>query len=120
MSENIVYKVGYARTEITPLESVPLGGYGNTSARLSQTVLDPLYATCIAFEDAEGKRALLFTIDLIIAGRTCTTEIRPAISEATGIPVEQIQCAGTHTHSAPDTGSELSAGYCEYQKVQMV
>ena len=34
--------------------SVPLAGYGNTSQRMSTTLLDYLYATCIAITDGDG------------------------------------------------------------------
>lgn len=118
-----VMNVGYARTDITPKESVPLMGYGNTKDRMSNNVLDPLYATCIAFVNDAGEKALIFTIDFTDGGCTTTTEIRPAISEATGIPVEYIQVAGTHTHSAPDVrGNQFESvvNYREYMKTQMV
>jgi len=116
-------KVGYARKEITPQESVPLAGYGNTSSRMSQTILDPLYATCVAFENERGVRALVFTIDLISGGKTTTTHIRPAISKATGIPESHIQVSGTHSHATPDTLNEAveSMGrYLRYLQEQMV
>lgn len=116
-------KVGYARAEITPKESVPLAGYGNTSNRMSQTILDPLYATCVAFEDEYGVRALVYTLDLVNGGKTTTTHIRPAISKVTGIPVSHIQVSGTHTHAAPDTLNEQveSVGrYLQYLEEQMV
>ena len=119
----IKMNVGYARADITPKESVPLAGYGNTSGRMSKTVLDPLYATCVAFADENGTRALVFTLDLINAGKTTTTHIRPAISRATGIPVSHIQVSGTHTHAGPDTTDEKkdSTGrYLQYLEEQMV
>ena len=93
---------GYARIDITPAESVPLAGYGNTLKRMSQGVLDPLMATCIALTAPEGETLLLFTLDLIYAHDTYAPETRKAISDRFGIPVEAIILAGTHTHSAPD------------------
>ena len=93
---------GYARTDITPTESVPLAGYGNTLKRMSQGVLDPMMATCIALTAPEGNTVLLFTLDIIYAHDTYAPETRKAISEKYGIPVEAIVLAGTHTHSAPD------------------
>ncbi len=116
-------RVGYARIDITPQESVPMGGYGNTSARMSQNVLDPLYATAIAFEADNGKRALIFTVDMIGAGGNCTTEVRPAISEATGIPMGFIQVSATHTHAGPDTLNTKIPSmerFRQYYKEQMV
>ncbi|MBO5917436.1 MAG: hypothetical protein J6Q14_01555 [Oscillospiraceae bacterium] len=118
-----IMKVGYARKEITPQESVPLAGYGNTSQRLSETILDPLYATCIAFVNDAGERALLYTIDLIHAGHTTESQVRPAISEATGIPVSHIHVSATHTHAAPDTTNTTVPtvdAYLELFKTQMV
>ena len=47
-------RVGFARADITPIESVPLRGYGNTSRRMSGPILTPLYATCMAFSDGEN------------------------------------------------------------------
>ena len=115
-------KVGYARIEITPQESVPLGGYGNSKDRMSEVVLDPLYATCIAFVNEAGEKALVYTVDLLNAGVNTTTEVRPAISEATGIPVDYIQVSGTHSHASPDMLSDLEcmARYLEFYKQQMV
>ena len=116
-------EVGYARAEITPQESVPLAGYGNTSGRMSNNILDPLFATCIAFVNEAGEKALIFTVDLIDAGKTVTTRIRPAISEATGILVEYIHVSGTHSHAAPDTRNDTVESihrYWDYQQEQMV
>ncbi|MBQ9973518.1 MAG: hypothetical protein IJP02_00985 [Oscillospiraceae bacterium] len=115
-------KVGYARIDITPQESVPLGGYGNSKDRMSEVVLDPLYATCVAFVNEAGEKALVCTVDLLNAGVNTTTEVRPAISEATGIPVDYIQVSGTHSHASPDMLSDLEcmARYLEFYKQQMV
>lgn len=116
-------KVGFARVDITPDYPVPLGGYGNTSSRMSERILDRLYATCIAFINEAGERALVYTVDLINAGATTTTEIRPEISRVTGIPVECIQVSGTHTHSGPDTlntEQESIGRFLEEYKAAMV
>ena len=94
--------VGYARTDITPEESVPLAGYGNTLKRMSQGVRDPLMATCMAFTDPAGKTMLLISLDIIGTHDSYTPAVRKAISEKYGIPVEGIVLAATHTHSGPD------------------
>jgi len=57
--------VGYARENITPTESVPMGGYGNTDKRWSKQYLDYLYATCIAVTGANGESVILYTMDLM-------------------------------------------------------
>lgn len=119
----MIMNVGYSRVDITPQESVPLGGYGNSSGRMSEKVLDPLYATCIAFVNEAGEKALVYTVDLINAGVTTTTEVRPEISRVTGVPVDHIQVSGTHSHAAPDmlnSAEESIIRYLEFYKERMV
>ena len=99
------FVVGYSRVNIMPTESVPMDGYGNTSMRMSKEegheAWDDLYSTCIAFTDADNNTVLLFQNDLLYAYGSITPQARAAVSQATGIPVERIMVAGTHTHSAP-------------------
>ena len=54
--------VGFGRVDISPTEPVPLRGYGYSSGRMSSYIQDPLYATCLAFEDDKGEKALIFAI----------------------------------------------------------
>lgn len=97
-------QVGYARTLITPKDPVPLAGYGATMRRISETILDELQLTCVAITDESGKTVLLISQDLI--NSYWHMEARAAISDATGLPTEQIIVAGTHTHSAADQMSQ--------------
>ena len=97
------FQVGFGRADITPEDSVPLAGYGNTSKRMSQNILDYLYATCIAITDENGETILLYSQDLVNSSQTDT--VRAAVSKATGVPESHIMVAATHTHSAPDQGS---------------
>ena len=96
------FLTGYGRVCITPQESVPLAGYGNTSRRMSQTVDSDLYCTCIAFTGTNGQTALLMTCDLCVIWSVWCDEARQAIAEATGVPAENIIICATHTHEAPD------------------
>ena len=93
--------VGYSRVDFTPDESIPLYGYGISSERMSTRVLDRLFLTCLALEDEQGERALIYGIDACTAGNVCTERWRPAVSRATGVPVERIMVSATHTHSGP-------------------
>lgn len=102
-------KVGYGRVDITPKESIPLGGHGNSATRRSTGVLDPLYLSCIAFTDSDGNTILLFSQDLLGANSKWTKPARTAISTATGIPADHIAFSGSHTHSAPDSTAEHPA-----------
>jgi len=99
--ENSCLLAGYARVCITPEESVPLAGYGSSSARMSRNVLSDLYTACIAFSDEDANTVLLFVNDLNESRQEYTDPICRAVSEAVGISVEHITVAATHTHSAP-------------------
>ena len=61
---NHVLKVGFGRTDISPTESVPLRGYGDTLTRMSTSVTERLYATCVAFTDESDNTVLIFHLDL--------------------------------------------------------
>ena len=99
-------QVGYARENITPEESVPMGGYGNTDKRWSKSYLDYLYVTCIAVTGTNGESVILFTMDLMSGqGSSFADPIRQTISEKTGVPVSNILFHGTHSHSTPSLAS---------------
>lgn len=99
-------KVGFGKADITPKTSVPLDGYGNAASRFSREQRDKLQATCIAFTGAEGNTALLFTTDALHAYQTFTGPVRRELAEEFGIPFENINIAGTHSHSCPAMGHE--------------
>ena len=114
---------GYARRCITPKESVPLGGYGNSSARMSQNVLSDLYATCVAFTDAEDSTILLFHLDLISVDAEVFDPIRQTIADKLGISVDRVMASATHTHSAPEmlnTAEPTLMRYRDYLAQQVV
>ena len=106
--------VGYARADVTPKITTPLRGFGSTSDRMSNTVLEPLYATCIAVTGDNGVTALFITLD------NCSTSFeakaRPIISEQTGVPQENIYLSATHTHAAPDLSNSTENFYFTYIK----
>lgn len=95
-----VFQAGYGRVDVTPNTSVPLAGYGQNKDRMSTNVLDSLYTTCVAMQDADGEIVLLFSMDVV--GSSKTPNIRKMVSEATGVPQDHIMVAATHTHSGPD------------------
>jgi len=116
-------RVGFGRTSITPLESVPLRGYGNTSKRLSNNILSELYATCAAFSDSDDNTVLLFHTDLCSIPGEVSIAFREAICKATGVPFSHILIGATHTHSAPDMYNEeldCVPRYIAYMQEQVV
>ena len=99
-------RAGFARVDITPDYPVPLGGYGNSSQRFSQKVLEPLTASCVAFSDGDGNTVLLFTLDLIRSTAKLTKTAKKLISEETGVPEQNMLFCATHTHAAPEISSD--------------
>jgi len=115
--------VGFGRADITPLESVPLRGYGNHTERMSTEVSDPLYATCVAFTDETDNTVLLIHMDLGGPNTIDFVFAKGDIAKATGIPANQIVIAGTHMHSGPamqETHIASIPRYNEYFREQMV
>lgn len=92
-------QVGFGRTNITPGYSVALQG-GDYTQRMSQGMLDNLYATCIAMRSGEDT-VLLYTIDVKLMTGGFVEPMKKAISQKTGIPENNIFLSATHTHSGP-------------------
>ena len=107
------FRVGYGKADITPDGPVAMGGYGKADQRISKGVLSYLYATCIAITDADDNTILIYGMDL--CGISYPLKYREDISEATGVPVENMMMSASHTHSAPsyDTPTEGSADALE-------
>lgn len=95
------FSVGYGKADITPEDSVPIGGMGDDLERFSTTILDPLSATCVACRDSEGNTVLMFGIDNLTTYGALIVDIRASISEELGIPFDNIMFSASHTHSAP-------------------
>ena len=121
MEQNTVLSVGFGRADITPTERVPLAGYGNTSRRISTTVLDPLYATCLALTG--GETVLLYHVDLAAARDVYKNRLRPAISKATGVDERCIFLTNTHNHSSPDvtnTAHDTVLRYIDFLEARLI
>jgi len=93
--------VGFVRVDITPTAPVPLAGWPDANFRISDSVTERLYGTCVAFTDAAGTTVLLYHLDLIGIEGSDMPFIRSAVSKATGVPMDNVIFAATHTHSAP-------------------
>ena len=101
MSDATKIRVGYGRTDITPEMPVGMGGYGNPDKRISQNVLDPLKATCVAITDASENTLLLFGVDAISSPKSFLEEVRKQVQEKFGIAPEHVSISATHSHSTP-------------------
>ncbi|NLL83752.1 MAG: hypothetical protein GX230_05850 [Lentisphaerae bacterium] len=99
-------QAGTGVVDITPLKPMFLVGYPHVD-RISQGAHDPLYATALCLKSG-GTSLILVSVDILFIEKSTAARCRAAISEATGVPVENIVITATHTHSGPVTFEYLS------------
>jgi sugar phosphate isomerase/epimerase len=89
---------GLAVVDITPPIGYRMSGY--FYERLSTGTLNPLNAKAIALHQGQEHAALVFC-DIIGLSLDVSTRARAKASKKTGIPIENILIAATHTHTGP-------------------
>jgi neutral ceramidase len=94
------WKAGLASVTITPKEPVMLAGYASRTEPFSG-VLDDLHVKALALEDADGKRGIILTADLIGFSGDVGDPIRQRIAAETKVPRESILLSASHTHTGP-------------------
>lgn len=91
-----------------------MAGYGNTSSRMSQNVLSPLYSTCVAVTGTNDGTVIIFHNDLCTTPVEFSDPVRKAVSAATGVPYENIMVTATHNHSSPDMNNRREPALVRY------
>lgn len=94
---------GYCETDITPKEPKPLVGFYRPD-NLSRGVERPLIAQAAVWKDEQT--CCLITIDSIGFTKELSNELRDRVARWLAIPREQVMVCFSHTHSAPDAGSD--------------
>jgi len=93
------FQAGVGRADITPREPVPMWGYGDRHDKLSQGVLDPLYAEALVLRIGDKKLAIV-GMDMGRAPAEHSLQaIRKRMKDECGIEWSFI--AGSHTHHGP-------------------
>lgn len=110
-------KVGFAVSNITPSVGVELCGFGWYINRVSQGIIEPLYANAMVWQTEEAKGAIV-SCDLIGIPASLTHRIRELAQEQCGIPYDHILIAATHTHSGPATKSNIGWGEVDEDYVE--
>ena len=95
------FRVGYHTVNITPNQPTGLAGYGNVDERKHTEVLDYIFLSCVAIADENDNKVLLFSADLCAIKDVSVASYRSKLSNATGIPQENMIFNSSHTHSAP-------------------
>ena len=111
------FRVGFGRAFITPEENLPLGGFGTSSSRIMEDVLDDTYVTTIAMTDENDYTILLMLVDLQRIEDIFIDMLRTSVTNATGIPKEQIIISCSHTHSIPDLTLDSHEGIARYKQL---
>jgi len=102
-------KAGVSRVCITPPLGTPLSGY--FEPRYASGVHDELYATAVAFEDANKNKAVIIALDLCgLKNQWWLDDCKKMISEYCSIPIESIIITCSHTHTGPIVGYDKSSG----------
>jgi hypothetical protein len=104
------WKAGTARVAITPKESVWMAGYGSRD-KPSEGALHDLWAKALAFEDPEGHKTLIVSLDICGIDRVLSRRIRDAYRTEHGLEDHQVVLACSHTHSGPVVGENLLTMY---------
>ena len=107
-------QVGFGRESIMPSGPVHLAG-GDASKRISDSIKDTLYVTCVALKEGD-QTILLYTMDIITADDATVDPVKAAVSAATGVPQENILCNATHTHGSVSIRSDWD-GVEEYRRL---
>jgi hypothetical protein len=107
-ADDATWKVGVARVNITPELPIWLSGYGGRN-RPANSTIDELWAKALVLEDANGKRAVLLTLDLVGVSRDLSQEVCRRIEEKYDTPRSAIAICASHTHSGPIVRENLRA-----------
>ncbi len=91
-------QAGVAVVDITPPAGYRMSGY--FYERLNTGTHDPLQAKALVLRQGEEQAALVFC-DLIGIAREVSGRARVLAAKKTGIPVEHILIAATHSHTGP-------------------
>lgn len=104
------WKAGVARVIITPQEPLWMAGYGSRD-HVSEGTLVDLWAKALALEDANGKKVVLITTDILGYPKGVSDRIRNQLAIKYGLTRSQIILSASHTHSGPVLGDALSDVY---------
>jgi hypothetical protein len=94
------WKAGVAIRDITPQESIWLGGFGNRT-RQSEGISQRLHAKALALEDRRGERLVIVTTDLLGFTRAIADPIVSRLAREAHLKRRSLILTSSHTHSGP-------------------
>ena len=98
------WRVGIARTDITPGEMLSMAGYA-VRKHPAEGTIQPLMAKAMLIEDSRAQRVVIVTIDLVGDNfpRPLSEAVARRVRQLTGIERERILFNFSHTHCGPVT-----------------
>lgn len=104
--EVLNWKAGVAKLDVTPTQSMWMGGYAFRD-RGSEGVRENVYIKALALEDADGKRGVMVSMDLINIPKGPSDRIRDRVEKDYNIKRSQIILNVSHTHTGPEVRPEV-------------
>jgi neutral ceramidase len=99
------WKAGVAKVNITPQEPMWMRGYASRD-HPSEGTLHELSAKALVLEDANGKQAVLITLDLCSMQKSFSDIICDRLQKKYNLDRSQIILSFSHTHSGPTIRGE--------------
>ena len=93
------WKAGFAKTAITPTESIWMAGFA-ARTKPSEGVRQDIYVKALALDDGTGRTFVIVTADLVGITRAMSDEI----VKRSGVPRERLVVGASHSHSGPVVG----------------
>ena len=112
--KNAQFMAGFGLADITPVESVPLASYGDSTNRMSDGIMDYLQARALAVTDEKGQTLLFIVGDISWCPENLGSTIKSVLSDEFGIPQTHIILSGTHTHAGVDTSNGVRPSAARY------
>ena len=104
------WKAGTAKAVITPQQPMWMAGYASRN-RPADGTLHELYVRVLAFKDAEGKRAVVVSTDLLGMSRSVSENVTNALNSKFGLSRDRVMLNASHTHSGPVLRSARADAY---------
>ncbi|PWU15640.1 MAG: hypothetical protein C5B50_15030 [Verrucomicrobia bacterium] len=91
---------GTGRRCANPPPNIAHGGWGAQKHEQAEGIDMDLWTTAVAMAHGD-KRVVVLDVDIQILTNDRADQIRRAVSQATGLPLQNIRASATHTHSGP-------------------
>lgn len=104
------WKAGTAKAVITPQRMIWMAGYGSRDKPAEGTLHD-LWIKALAIEDADGRRAVVLTADLVGIPQSVYEHVCAKLKEKLGLERSGIMLTSSHTHCGPVLSGALKDIY---------